>query len=201
MKNNLSAKILSSLTIAALTLILASGCQNTKPAPAEDPTVTMEPVANITPQQQMALPAPVLDRDIQWTQILTADFNQQEHSLMVILQVKDGRMDLIGLTPSGVKLFESGYDGTQIKAQSYIETNLPPVNQVMLDIMLAVWPPETIEEDLPENFTLREGGGSREIYDADGFELYQISYEKDGAERPLQINNLNLGYTISLKYL
>ena len=77
---------------------------------------------------------------------------------------------------------------------------LPPVNQVLLDIMLCK--SENLVNELNENYIVKDSTDKRIITDKKGKIIYNISFKSIKNKRlPVEIDNLEFSYKIYLKYL
>lgn len=81
---------------------LLAGC-----AGSQDPTL---PQAWLKPGTRVTLPPPVLEQPISQQQLLTAEVKGQRHSMLVLLNADGRRLQLVGMSPLGIRLFNLTYD-------------------------------------------------------------------------------------------
>ena len=53
---------------------------------------------------------------------------------------------------------------------------LPPAGQVLADVMLSYWPLDVWQKQLPDGWSLNDIGDKRELRDADGKLVTEITY-------------------------
>lgn len=93
-------------SLFALLILLLGGCSS-QPAPT----------AYLDKSSVMVLPAPVLATPFYRQQLLTATVGESAHQLMTVLEADGHQLTLVGLTPSGVRLFRVRYDQQGIATQ------------------------------------------------------------------------------------
>ncbi len=90
---------------------------------------------------------------------------------MTVLEADGRQLTLVGLTPSGVRLFLVRYDQQGISTRQLsplLTTGMPPVSQVLADVMLCYWPLASWQSQLPPGWTLRDEGLLRRLRAPDG---------------------------------
>ncbi|HHQ4919404.1 TPA: DUF3261 domain-containing protein, partial [Aeromonas hydrophila] len=125
----------------AFIILLLAGCSS-------QPT----PTAYLDKGTAMTLPAPVLAAPFYRQQLLTASVGESTHQLMTVLEADGRQLTLVGLTPSGVRLFLVRYDQQGISTRQLsplLTTGMPPVSQVLADVMLCYWPLASWQPQLP----------------------------------------------------
>ncbi|MCR5537527.1 MAG: DUF3261 domain-containing protein [Succinivibrio sp.] len=159
-------------------------------------------VVAITPEHQVRLPVPKLGFTRTVKQLLNAQY--QEHKLdplLVVLELKPDSLSLVGFSPLGVKLFSCRYDGRALDVYSPFKDKVPPLSQIVFDIMLAFYPVETVNEVLPDGFCLVDDGHQRLLKHGQET-VTEISYARsDTAQDPLKIVQKVFNYQIKLAYL
>lgn len=150
---------------------------------------------------KVRLPAVTLSHDINKQQLLTAKVGNKTGSLITLLEVKDGRVVLMGLSTMGIRLFEATYDGQTIQVEKYITLlDLPPANQVLADIMLSYWPVNAWQHLLPNEWQLLDKGNKRLLIDDNQQIISEITYKQSSGERePITIKNNYFNYFISIQ--
>ena len=135
-------------TLFILFTLLLVGCSS-------QPT----PTAYLDKGTAMTLPAPVLATPFYRQQLLTASVGGRSHQLMTVLEADGRQLTLVGLTPSGVRLFRVRYDQQGIATEQLsplLTGGMPPVSQVLADVMLCYWPLASWQSQLPPGWTLRD---------------------------------------------
>lgn len=181
------------LLIAALWL---TGCSHSQP----DET---RPKAWLKPGVQVTLPPPGITPAVNSQQLLTGSFNGQTQSLLVLLNADEQKLSLAGLSSVGIRLFLLTYDNTGIHTeQSIVVPQLPPASQVLADVMLSHWPLAAWQSRLPKGWTLHDVGDRRELRDASGNLVTEITYLlRKGKREPISIEQHVFHYHITIQYL
>lgn len=89
------------MMLLMLVTVLA-GC-----ASSQDQTL---PQAWLKPGPRVTLPAPTLAQPFNQQQLLTANVKGQQHSMLVLLNADGQRLQLVGMSPLGIRLFNLTYD-------------------------------------------------------------------------------------------
>ena len=153
----------------------------------------------------MTLPAPVLATPFYRQQLLTATVGESAHQLMTVLEADGHQLTLVGLTPSGVRLFRVRYDQQGIATQQLsplLATGMPPVTQVLADVMLCYWPLASWQPQLPPGWTLHDEGLTRRLRAPDGTLVSEIHYRDiDGVREPVSLQQHVFHYRLQLETL
>lgn len=186
--------------ISALFLIgtlLLTACSHTPPAPSARSQAWLEPGTRVT------LPAPGISPALRSQQLLTGSFNGQTQSLLVMLNADDKKLTLAGLSSVGIRLFLATYDEHGLHTeQSIVAPQLPPASQVLADVMLSHWPISAWQPQLPAGWTLTDSGDKRELRNARGKLVTEITYlNRHGKREPISIAQLVFKYHITIQYL
>lgn len=183
--------------IALCAALLLAGCARTPPANDDQPQAWLKPGVRVT------LPAPGIDPGFSEQQLLTGTFHGKQQSLMVLLSASEQRIDLVGLSPLGIRLFRLGYDASGIHSQqSVMLPQLPPASQVLADILLSRWPTAVWQGHLPPGWQLVDRGDRRLLSDPQGKPIAEIRYLQRGNLRlPIAIQQYAFGYSIAINYL
>lgn len=171
-------------------LIVASAC-TTKNAP---------PKAWLSKNIEVNLPAPSRDTELHVQQLLSTTYQDKTHSLIVLLDAKDDNVQLVGLTPIGIRLFTASYDKNGIHSKQAMPIpNLPKANQVLADIMLAYWPITTWQNLLPKDWKLTDVNDMRYLKNENNEPILEIQYqEKNNVRTPIKVTHYVFGYSIQL---
>ncbi|RJF54594.1 DUF3261 domain-containing protein [Serratia inhibens] len=174
---------------------LLAGC-----AGSQDPTL---PQAWLKPGTRVALPSPVLEQPISQQQLLTAEVKGQRHSMLVLLNADGRRLQLVGMSPLGIRLFNLTYDRQGIHTEQLIKVGeLPPASQVLADIMLSYWPAADWRPLLPAGWRLEDRPEVRRLYDDRGATISEIRYQQaNGQRNPLSITQSAFHYRITIQNL
>ena len=161
--------------------------------------------AYITKEIEISVPKAHFDTEESFDQLLSTTYNGKKSSLLVSSVMSKNSISVTGLTPGYLKLFTLTYDENGINAEYSIpKSMLPPVNQVLLDIMLSY--KSNLNNDLPKEFRIIDKGNERTISYVDITKMrkviYKIEYKSMNDKRlPNKIINFEFNYTINFKYL
>lgn len=177
-----------------LCLLLLAGCSS-QPAPS----------AFLDKETSLRLPAPRLEHPFYRQQLLTARVKGRAHELMAVLEADGSKLTLVGLTPTGVRLFRVSYDEQGIATQQLsplVTGGMPPVTQVLADVMLCYWPLEAWQARLPEGWRLEDEGMVRRLLDPDGRLVSEVFYQRIGGERePVRLVQHAFDYQLQMQRL
>lgn len=182
--------------VVAAALMLA-GCSHSTHRPQNRPQAWLAPGARVT------LPAPGIAPSIRSQQLLTGRFHGKSQSLLVMLNADDKKITLAGLSSVGIRLFLVTYDRQGLHTeQSIVVPQLPPASQVLADVMLSHWPISAWQPQLPKGWTLKDNGDKRELRDASGTLVTDITYlNRQGKREPISIEQHVFKYHITIQYL
>jgi Protein of unknown function (DUF3261). len=182
---------------ALVTVLFLTGCSHIADQDDTRPKAWLEPGTRIT------LPAPGITPEITSQQLLTGEFNGKTQSLMVMLNADDKKVTLAGLSSLGIRLFLLTYDERGLHTeQNIVVPQLPPASQVLADVMLSHWPIATWQPQLPKGWTLTDKGDKRELRNAQGKLVTEITYlQRKGQREPVSIEQHAFKYHITIQYL
>ena len=189
--------LFSAIIFSLLSLLVA--CSST------EQKKTDELKAYITKEIEIAVPKAKFDTEESFDQLLSTTYNGKKSSLLVSSVIKKNSISVTGLTPGYLKLFTLTYDESGINAEySVPKAMLPPINQVLLDIMLSY--KNNLNHDLPKEFRIIDKGNERTISYVDITKMrkviYKIEYKSmNGKRLPNKIINFEFNYTINFKYV
>ena len=189
--------LFSAIIFSLLSLLVA--CSST------EQKKTDELKAYITKEIEISVPKAKFDTEESFDQLLSTTYNRKKSSLLVSSVIKKNSISVTGLTPGYLKLFTLTYDESGINAEySVPKAMLPPINQVLLDIMLSY--KNNLNHDLPKEFRIIDKGNERTISYADITKMrkviYKIEYKSmNGKRLPNKIINFEFNYTINFKYV
>lgn len=189
--------LFSAIIFSLLSLLVA--CSST------EQKKTDELKAYITKEIEIAVPKAKFDTEESFDQLLSTTYNGKKSSLLVSSVIKKNSISVTGLTPGYLKLFTLTYDESGINAEySVPKAMLPPINQVLLDIMLSY--KNDLNHDLPKEFRIIDKGNERTISYVDITKMrkviYKIEYKSmNGKRLPNKIINFEFNYTINFKYV
>ena len=97
------------------------------------------------------------------------------------------------------------YDQQGIATQQLsplLATGMPPVTQVLADVMLCYWPLASWQPQLPPGWTLRDQGLTRRLRAPDGALVSEIHYRDiDGVREPVSLQQHVFHYRLQLETL
>lgn len=154
----------------------------------------------LKPGVQITLPAPTTVAPLKRQQFLTVTVNGKTDSLLTMLDAENDQLTLAGLSPLGIRLFKVSYSQANITTeQSIVLPQLPPVNQVLADIMLSYWPINDWLPSLPQGWTLQDEQNRRLLRDNEGNIVTEIHYQiESGSREPISIAQYAFNYHISI---
>ncbi len=153
-----------------------------------------------------------LGRELNVTQIAAIESSHGNHELIFVLQVQSNEMTVVGLLPSGTRVFSLVYDGKLIKSEGYSQLieKLDP-KYLIADIQLSLWSVALLKQhwltkqscfktkkcDLLEH--TEQNDKRRElVYGQDT--LLEISYKQsDSNAEIIRLVNPKRGYQIQLE--
>ncbi|CAI8717732.1 DUF3261 domain-containing protein [Kosakonia quasisacchari] len=184
--------------MALATALLLTGCSHT--THSSDST---RPQAWLEPGTRVTLPAPGISPAVNSQQLLTGSFNGQTQSLLVMMTADEKKITLAGLSSVGIRLFLVTYDENGIHTeQSIVVPQLPPASQVLADVMISHWPVAVWQPQLPKGWTLTDTGDKRELRNARGKLVTEITYlQRKGKREPISIEQHVFKYHITIQYL
>ncbi|KIS41865.1 DUF3261 domain-containing protein [Kosakonia radicincitans] len=184
--------------VALATALLLTGCSHTTRS-----SDNARPQAWLEPGTRITLPAPGITPAVNSQQLLTGSFNGQTQSLLVMMTADDKKITLAGLSSVGIRLFLVTYDERGIHTeQSIVVPQLPPANQVLADVMISHWPIAVWQQQLPKGWTLTDIGDKRELRNARGKLVTEITYlQRKGKREPISIEQHVFKYHITIQYL
>lgn len=186
------------LRMAAVAAVLAlTGCSHSSGDKNGRPQAWLQPGTQVT------LPAPGITPAVNSQQLLTGTFNGKTQSLLVMLNADDKKLTLAGLSSVGIRLFLVTYDDKGIHTeQSIVVPQLPPASQVLADVMLSHWPVSAWTPQLPKGWTLKDDGDKRELRNASGKLVTEITYlQRKGKREPISIEQHVFNYHITIQHL
>ncbi|ANI80855.1 DUF3261 domain-containing protein [Kosakonia oryzae] len=184
--------------VALATALLLTGCSHTTRS-----SDNARPQAWLEPGTRITLPAPGITPAVNSQQLLTGSFNGQTQSLLVMMTADDKKITLAGLSSVGIRLFLVTYDERGIHTeQSIVVPQLPPASQVLADVMISHWPIAVWQQQLPKGWTLTDIGDKRELRNARGKLVTEITYlQRKGKREPISIEQHVFKYHITIQYL
>lgn len=180
-----------------LGVLILTGCSHSLREQEGRPQAWLEPGVRVT------LPAPGISPAVNSQQLLTGSFDGKTQSLLVMLNADNKKITLAGLSSVGIRLFLVTYDEKGLHTeQSIVVPQLPPASQVLADVMLSHWPVSAWQPQLPEGWTLTDTGDKRELRNARGRLVTEISYlNRNGKREPIGIEQHVFKYHITIQYL
>lgn len=166
------------------------------------------PEANLTQDVVVQLPSPTRQTPLHVEQILTAQVKGQSngHSLLVVMEADGQKLSLVGFSLLGVRLFRVEYGMTGIRVEQLAALAaigaLPPVNQVLADVLLSYWPREAWQAVLPAGWRLIDQPLRRELRNEKGELVSEITYQLQAKERnPVRLWQHAFDYQLTIQTL
>lgn len=157
----------------------------------------------LTKGTKVNLPKLDLNQDYHDQQLLTFKYNNQENSIITIVDIKNNHLTVMGLSTIGIRLFEIQYNGSEVKAKQHLFIQqLPPPEQVLSDIMLSILPTVAWQKVLPSNWQLIDKDLSRTLINDLHETIINITYNKQPStviRKPIKIEHAVFGYQIAIQ--
>jgi len=157
----------------------------------------------LTKETKVNLPKLDLNQNYHDQQLLTFKYNNQENSIITIVDIKDNHLTVMGLSTIGIRLFEIQYNGSEVKAKQHIFIQqLPPPEQVLSDIMLSILPTAAWKKVLPTDWQLIDEGLSRTLINDRHETIINITYNKQPTNvirKPIKIEHAVFSYQIAIQ--
>ena len=188
-----------------LVMFFLSACSHTSKVTDQNTAGLEQSPEYINIEKNVKIPLPFIsfDRDEEYRQILTADYNGKKNSLLCIVKLNKTGLNLTGLTLSSLPLFNLKYEKGKLVGSYYVpKSMLPPVNQVLFDIMLAFDRKNRLSEEITKEYIIHRDDNAVTLSKLDGKELYNIEYAQyDTGSLPVKIVNHEFNYSINLQYI
>ncbi|MGF1766675.1 DUF3261 domain-containing protein [Enterovibrio makurazakiensis] len=137
---------------------------------------------NIAPNTTVTLPSPAsFGATTSVSQLITANWNGETHTLPVQLQISENSVVLVGFSSWGTRILTLSYSENEIEEDTLAGLNavLPDGRQVLLNIMLTLWPIESwIPHLSPIGWQLIERDDNRVLFNANGETIAEIKYDE-----------------------
>lgn len=191
-------------------MLVSFGCSSTSKFSAQNASEqntndnkTETQYINIEKDAKIPLPFISFEGEKEYRQILTADYNGKKNSLLCIVKLNQDGINLTGLTLSSLPLFNLRYEKHNLQGKYYVPKGmLPPVNQVLFDIMLAFDRKNSLSEIISKEYIIHRDDNAVTLGKLDGKELYNIEYALYDTEKlPVKIVNHEFNYSINLEYI
>ena len=191
-------------------MLVSFGCSSTSKISAQNASEqntndnkTETQYINIEKDAKIPLPFISFEDEKEYRQILTADYNGKKNSLLCIVKLNQDGINLTGLTLSSLPLFNLRYEKHNLQGKYYVpKSMLPPVNQVLFDIMLAFDRKNRLSKEITKEYIIHRDDNAVTLGKLDGKELYNIEYALYDTENlPVKIVNHEFNYSINLKYI
>lgn len=188
------------LGLAFILLLTACSVQQRKQLYTQASSVPI--TVALTSEVNMPLPPPRFQHSLKLKQLLKARYTDNEFTpLLVALELNPQSLTLAGFTPLGVRLFSCSYDGQELQLDTVFADRLPPLSQIVLDILLSFYPLEALNTYLPSGFKAEDHGQLRLLMQGDKI-VYEIGYTVTQTARlPVHIEHKIFCYQINLTYL
>jgi hypothetical protein len=119
-----------------LPAILLAACHTAPPAPS-----SARPGTGASDATHPALAAPDAAGARSATQVIHAAYGARSVVLRTVIETAPGKLEVVGVTATGQRVFSAHYDGKTIDARKspFVPAQLDP-ERVLADMQLALWP-------------------------------------------------------------
>ena len=169
--------------------LLATGCASTPGA---------QPHARIAEDVQLTLPLPPAYPETRTiVQTARAHYGDRQGALEAVVSLSPTRVVIVLTALSGPRLATITWDAKGVRAErALIAPEGVPVENILADIFVTVWPAEAVAAALPEGVTLSVVEGARSIRRGDQLIVEVIPDATDPA-RTL-VRNRAFGYELTI---
>jgi len=109
------------------------------------------------------------------TQVISAEYEDENRSFEAHLEARPGRITIVGLNTIGMVLFSITYDGTELLASGVAEAQVINARYVLADVLMSHWDAEWLIPRL-EGATLEVAESSRTVR-RNGDIVIEIGYD------------------------
>lgn len=189
------------LLICFCTLLWISGCAFNPPLKKQTIPVQVE----VSKGFFVSLPTPAqLQHPLNVSQLISAQWGeQQQQQLLVQLQVDSEQVVLAGFSSWGARILSLTYSEGKIETYTMpgLGDNLPKPEQVLFNVMLAIWPVESWSAPLKTiGWRLHEQPLKRLLIDANNQIVVEINYSATPHLAGLiTFQHIPLNYTIKIE--
>lgn len=203
MKYKFLRNTVKTLAVIGFTLLTSSCSVNRGASDNSQENVSQTEYVNIEKDRKIELPFISFDNENEYRQILTSDYAGKKNSLLCIVKLGPSGINLTGLTLSSLPLFNLKYENGKLDGKYYVPKGmLPPVNQVLFDIMLSFDEKNRLNKTLTKEYIINRDDNSVALRRVDGKAIYSIEYALyDLRKLPVKIVNHEFNYSITLKYI
>lgn len=190
------------LILSTLLVLLLSACASL--------TQKSSPRIKISAAVSVSLPSPrELGYSLTATQLIRASWadkqRMQTEQLPVRLQVNANEIIMAGFSPWGTRVLSLKYQDKLITTDvlAGLKNTLPKPEQVLFNLMIALWPGSAWEEPLKSiGWKLNDSKGSRTVVDKNGKKVIDIEYGADNKlDAEIIFHNIKHNYTIIIDTL
>lgn len=136
-------------------------------------------------------------------QQIVAEWQGQQQTLIVALELDQQHIAMAGLSGDGLSLFNLRYDGQSLTLDKspLLPESLSP-RQIVADLQLIYWPAEALRRQLSTAWRLDDLGLRRVLY-RDNVKWAEVIYESPASEWPhqVQLNNEHYRYRLNITTL
>ncbi|MFC0309044.1 DUF3261 domain-containing protein [Gallibacterium trehalosifermentans] len=156
---------------------------------------------------QVPLPSLSFAPTIEAQQLLHINAQQMKpsnHHLLTLLALSPERLSLTLLSPVGIRLAQLEYNGQTINVKQQVNlanNNLPPLPQIVGDILLTTLPLTAWQSVLPVGWQISDQDKQRVVLNDKGQAVVRVDYGDDAYQQAKQITHYQFHYQILLEHL
>ncbi|MGL6259490.1 DUF3261 domain-containing protein [Vibrio sp. WXL210] len=152
--------------LASIALLL-SGCSSlhVEPEGSSDSSVLLSPAT--------------FNGQLYAQQLMSVDYDNQQHRLRMILEINPDKVTLVGLSGFSVPVFNIAWDGLALSSRSNLpaDAEVLSAQRVIEDVMLALWPTSALDPLLTsKGWSLELDGVQRRFVDINHQPVMSIDY-------------------------
>ncbi len=186
----IGCRIIRLVGLAIYAMVIAAGCA------APQPATRAAAVDGFAPLSPRTLGA---DRSAQ--QVLRAAFGNQELTLTSVVDVRGDELHVVGVTPTGQRVFALHLVGTQLTVDASDAAAAMPPRQLLNDLQLAYWPLAQLRQAFAgSNWRVSElGAHTRRLYRENKL-VAEVHYaDADPWNGRFWLVNFQFGYSLAIE--
>ncbi len=151
---------------------------------------------SLPPLVSMDFPEP-----LQITQKLRARWQNQDLEMLCVLELDGRLLDLVCVSPLGIKYFSIKIDSTGMQAQAHPLSKNISAESILADLQLSYWPLSVLQAHYGAGWVVIQTQLKRQLYFNESL-VADVDYDEiPGWESSLTLNNHRYHYSLSIENL